>query len=73
VPVTVNTDDPPMFNTTLDQELQLLPTEFGFDLGAIDDVLLNGIRHSFIEPERRDRIAAVWSKELDRLKREHLP
>lgn len=72
VPLTVNSDDPPLFGTSLEQELQLLPTEFGFDVAAIDDILLNGIRHSFLEPDRKARIAEAWAKELDQLKAQHL-
>src|SRR5579859_6260490 len=48
VVVTVNSDDPPLFNTTLTQELQLLPDAFGFSLEEIDDVLLNSVRCSFL-------------------------
>lgn len=72
VPLTVNSDDPPLFNTTMDQEVGLLPQAFGLDVLAIDDILLNGIRHSFIEPERRARIEAAWRTELDALKAQHL-
>ena len=72
VPLTVNSDDPPLFNTTLDQEVRLLDEAFHFDVAQIDDILLNGIRHSFIEPERKARIEAAWRTELDDLKEAHL-
>lgn len=72
VPLTVNSDDPPLFNTTLNDEVRLLADAFHFEVGQIDDILLNGIRHSFMEPERRARVEAAWRAELDALKVEHL-
>ena len=72
VPLTVNSDDPPLFNTTLQGEIDLLPGPFGFSILEIDDILLNGVRHSFIEPERRKRIETAWRNELDALKAKHL-
>jgi aminodeoxyfutalosine deaminase len=72
VPLTVNSDDPPLFNTTMDEEVRLLDEAFHFDIAQIDDILLNGIRHSFIESDRKARLEAAWRAELDTLKREHL-
>lgn len=53
VVLTVNTDDPPLFNATLSQEIELLATDFGLDRATIDEIVLNGIRHSFLPEERR--------------------
>lgn len=72
VPLTVNSDDPPLFNTTLNDEVRLLDTVFDFDVAEIDDILLNGIRHSFIEPQRRAHIEAEWRAELDDLKLQYI-
>ena len=36
VPITVNTDTPAMFGTTLNAELSLLATQFGLDVASID-------------------------------------
>lgn len=69
--VTVNSDDPPLFNTTLDGELETLPSAFGFDLAAIDEILLNGVRHSFLPPERKHALEAEFKAELSAL-RAHL-
>jgi aminodeoxyfutalosine deaminase len=49
--VIVNSDDPPLFNTTLNDEVLLLNRAFGLDVAAIDDILLNGARYSFLPPE----------------------
>jgi hypothetical protein len=52
VPLTINSDDPPLFNTTLDDEVALLGDVFGLSMPALDEVLLNGVRYSFLPPER---------------------
>lgn len=70
--VTVNSDDPPLFNTTLNQELLLLHDPFGFDIAAIDDILLNGIRHSFMDGTRKQEREAAFLADLARLKRDTL-
>jgi len=58
--VTVNSDDPALFNTTLNREFELLHERFGFGVPAIDDILLNGFRHSFMDPVRkRQRLQRV--------------
>ena len=44
VPVTVNSDDPPLFNTTFNNEVKLLADPFNFDINTIGEILLNGVR-----------------------------
>ena len=68
VAVTINSDDPPLFNTTLTGELLTLPPAFGFAAGQIDEILLNGVRHSFLPPERKQRLEAEFRAELAALK-----
>jgi hypothetical protein len=41
-----------MLNTTLNQDVERLHRVFGLDLDAIDDILLNGVRHSILPAER---------------------
>lgn len=75
VRLTVNSDDPALFNTTLEEELVTLPAHFGFgaaDVAAVDDVLLGGVRHSFLPPERKAALEADCRAELQRLKAQHL-
>jgi len=72
VSITVSTDDPPLFNTTLNQEISLLATNFGLDLAAIDEIILNGIRCSFLAEERRRELEASWRAELEALKTSYL-
>jgi aminodeoxyfutalosine deaminase len=72
VAVTVNSDDPPLFNTTLSDEIGLLAEPFGFDAAAIDEILLNGVRHSFLPLERKQALEAAFRAELAALKPLHL-
>jgi aminodeoxyfutalosine deaminase len=76
VQLIVNSDDPPLFNTTLNDEVATLATDFGFtgnEVGAVDEILLNGLRHSFLPPERKHALEAECRAALDRLKGDHLP
>lgn len=71
VAVTVNTDDPPLFNTTLNDELTLLAQAFGLGTPEIDTVILNAVRHSFLPPARRLALEASFRTELAALKSTH--
>ena len=72
VVVTINSDDPPLFNTTLNDEAALLASAFGCDAAAADTILLNGVRSAFLPPERKATLLAEFAAELAALKREHL-
>ena len=72
VPLSINSDDPPLFNTTLNDEVLLLHTAFGLGVPEIDELLLNGVRHSFLPPERKREMEASFRAELDALKRREL-
>ena len=70
--VTINSDDPPLFNTTLNDEVALLDTAFNFDTDTIDDILLNAVRHSFLPAEHKTTLEAEFRREMDSLKETHL-
>jgi adenosine deaminase len=54
VPLTVNTDDPPMFNTTLTAEYLILAEQFGYTLDELCAFSLQAVLAAFLpEPERR--------------------
>jgi aminodeoxyfutalosine deaminase len=73
VPVTINTDDPALFDTTLEREVQLLAEPFGMSIADIDAILLNGARHSFLPEPARQHLEGRMRTELEDLKRVHLP
>jgi adenosine deaminase len=75
VTVTVNSDDPPLFNTTLNDELALLAGPFGFDatqVDAVDTILLNAVRYSFLPLAEKAALEQDCLMALAALKREHL-
>ena len=54
VSVTLNTDDPIFFSTTLNDEYRLAAREFGFNADELILLALNSVRASFL-PEREKR------------------
>ncbi|HEY7983352.1 MAG TPA: adenosine deaminase [Ktedonobacterales bacterium] len=72
VTIAVGSDDPPLFNTTLSDEVALLDEPFAFDLAACDAILLDAVRSSFLPAERKDALLARCAADLAALKAEHL-
>ena len=70
VSVTINSDDPPLFNTTLNDEAKLLYSSFNFDVNTINEILLNGVRCSFLPTDKRQALEALFRSEMTRLQRE---
>lgn len=70
IPVTVNSDDPPLFNTTLTHEVGLLFDAFNFDINTVNDIILNGVRHSFLPVEQKQAMEASFQAEMTRLQQE---
>jgi len=70
--VTVNSDDPVLFNTTLNDEVVLLARPLGLSVTIIDEILLNAVRYSFLPTERRRALEETFLTELAFLKKFHL-
>lgn len=70
VPLTVNSDDPPMFGTTMLDEHFLLANEFGFNLDDLEAINLQAIRASFLPDADRRRLDAEFRAEYARLRGE---
>jgi adenosine deaminase len=51
--VTINSDDPPMFNTTLTHEYLQIANTFGFGVDAIGQLVLNGVRATLLSQAER--------------------
>ena len=64
VPITVNSDDPPMFNTTLTQEMELLVDRFDFTLDDLVQLTVNAIQGSFLSTSRRGELEAEYLSEI---------
>jgi len=51
--LTLNSDDPPMFGTSLTQEYQLAQSAFGFTDEHLRELARNSFEASFLPPERK--------------------
>jgi aminodeoxyfutalosine deaminase len=58
VTVTVNSDDPPMFNTTLNREYEVAAGLLGLDEGGVAELARAGIRASFAPDVVKTRVLA---------------
>jgi aminodeoxyfutalosine deaminase len=54
--VTLNSDDPPMFGTTLTREYQQAASVFGLDRAALADLAANAVRASFLDEEAKQEL-----------------
>jgi aminodeoxyfutalosine deaminase len=54
--VTVNSDDPPLFNTTLNQEYRVLIDYFGFNAAMLEQITLNALRAGFLTAAKKDAL-----------------
>ena len=61
--VTVNSDDPPMFNTTLTNEYLVLAEHFGFSQSELRALSLRAVDAAFLPPAERDALAASFRGE----------
>ncbi len=54
--VTLNSDDPPMFNTTLTEEYLKAATYFRLDRMAIEELVLNGVKASVLPEDNKKKM-----------------
>lgn len=58
--VSINTDDPPMFSTTLNDEYRRIATAFDLDVATIAQLMRNGVTASFMhESAKRDMLGQI--------------
>ena len=69
--VTLNSDDPPMFNTTLTGEYLAVVETFNFDLDTIEHLVLNGVRAALLPPGPRRQMEADFTAEFARLRSQY--
>jgi len=65
--VTVNSDDPTMFNTSITQEYLLLAQKLGFTLRDIKRLTMNGVEASFMSDEDKESMISRFEKEWQQL------
>lgn len=70
--VTLNSDDPPMFNTTLSDEYLKAAQVFGMDMDALQKLVLNGVRAARLADEEKVAMEAAFTVEFERLRDEEV-
>jgi adenosine deaminase len=65
--VTINSDDPPMFNTTLTDEFIRVAHQFGFAQDDIKGFVLNALRASLLPHERKLASEKEFVEQFDQL------
>jgi aminodeoxyfutalosine deaminase len=58
VPVSINSDDPPMFGTTLEQEYEVAARLLGLDVKGVAGLARAAVQHSFLEPSGKAALLA---------------
>lgn len=70
--VTINSDDPPMFNTTLTNEYAVCAETFGWDVNRIEQLSLNALRASFLPPDRKTQLEDTFAAAFTGLRGRYL-
>ncbi len=65
--VTINSDDPPMFGTTLTDEYLRISETFGFDVLLINQLVINGIRASLLSTDAQRLLEMEFRGQLEQL------
>lgn len=63
--LTVNTDDPPMFDTTLTDEYRALAAAHGFTADEIKDLSLNAVRAAFLPANEKQAMLEEFEAEME--------
>lgn len=62
--LTLNTDDPPMFNTTLTDEYRALAATHGFTADDLKDLGLNAVRAAFLPAAEKQAMLEAFAAEM---------
>jgi adenosine deaminase len=71
--VTLNSDDPPMFNTSLTGEFLAVAQAYGWGADTLELLTLNAVRAALLPPAERAALEARFVADFARLRAEHLP
>jgi adenosine deaminase len=66
--ITVNSDDPPLFDTDLEREYGILIDHFGFTADELEQVSLNAVRASLLPPSEKAALEAEFQTQFARLR-----
>jgi adenosine deaminase len=70
--VTLNSDDPPMFNTSLTDEYLAVARAYGWGASELERLVLNAVRVALLPAAERAALEAQFTAEFARLRAEHL-
>jgi adenosine deaminase len=70
--VTLNSDDPPMFNTSLTDEYLVVARTFGWGADQLERLAISAVRASLLPTAARADLEAQFAAEFARLRAEHL-
>ncbi|MFQ5821258.1 MAG: adenosine deaminase [Candidatus Heimdallarchaeota archaeon] len=65
--VTVNSDDPTMFNTSITQEYLVIAQKLNFTVNDIKQLTMNGIEASFMSEKEKEAMKAQFAREWHQL------
>jgi adenosine deaminase len=68
--VTINSDDPPMFNTTLTDEYLRIAETFHFNTTQIEQFVMNGIQASLLRADQKAALETEFRKQFAELEGE---
>jgi adenosine deaminase len=66
--ITVNSDDPPLFNTDLNHEYEVLVDHFGFGADELERVSLNALHASFLSQTEKAQLEAEFRDQFAQLR-----
>lgn len=69
--VTISSDDPALFGTTLTDEYLLLATAFGYSLDDIERIGLNSVRAAFLPQPEKDEMLDAFTGAYRALRQRH--
>lgn len=66
--LTINSDDPALFNTDLTNEYKMLVDHFDFEIDDLEKISLNGLRASFLPDDKKQELIGVFKAEFKKLR-----
>jgi adenosine deaminase len=68
--ITINSDDPPMFNTTLTDEYMRVSETFGFSEADMEKFVLNALQATFLPNDKKNTLESEFAHAFNRLRYE---
>jgi adenosine deaminase len=68
--VTVNSDDPPLFGTTLTDEFLVLARHWDYDADGLQRIALNAVDVSFLPEDEKTQLRESFEAEFGALRQE---